>query len=294
MAAAGAGGAQSARRSRRGAAPFARVLAEMFTGDARAASIVLPTRPLDAMYAEPARALIRGARRGGSNRRDRDDSSVRRPRGRRRRRRRTLGAASGHCRGAVVRVSGSCSRGRPMPWPTSSNAPERMSSSPIATVNLWFDRPVLDEPFVGLPGRAMQWVFDKRTVFGDAASHLSLVSSGADAIVRLPNDQLIALAHGELLEALRAGASRPSPALDGRSRAAGDVFAGARAACPAHRREPPSAASFSPAIGLIPACPRPSRAPSAPDTEPRTRRSANLVIWSSSYLVNDWFNDSIR
>ena len=77
-----------------------------------------------------------------------------------------------------------------------------MSSSPIATVNLWFDRPVLDEPFVGLPGRAMQWVFDKRTVFGDAASHLSLVSSGADAIVSLPNDQLIALAHAELLEAL--------------------------------------------------------------------------------------------
>ncbi len=78
----------------------------------------------------------------------------------------------------------------------------RMSSSPIATANLWFDRPVMDEPFVGLPGRAMQWVFDKRTVFGDAASHLSLVSSGADDIIRMPNDQLIALAHGELLEAL--------------------------------------------------------------------------------------------
>jgi uncharacterized protein with NAD-binding domain and iron-sulfur cluster len=49
-------------------------------------------------------------------------------------------------------------------------------------------------------------VFDKRTVFGDAASHLSLVSSGADDIVRLPNDELIAMAHGELLEAL--GAAR--------------------------------------------------------------------------------------
>ena len=42
-----------------------------------------------------------------------------------------------------------------------------MASSPIVTVNLWFDRPILDEPFVGLPGRAMQWVFDKRPVFGD-------------------------------------------------------------------------------------------------------------------------------
>jgi len=32
----------------------------------------------------------------------------------------------------------------------------RMASSPIVTVNLWFDRPVLDEPFVGLPGRTLQ------------------------------------------------------------------------------------------------------------------------------------------
>ena len=77
-----------------------------------------------------------------------------------------------------------------------------MASSPIATVNLWFDRPVLDEPFVGLPGRVMQWVFDKRTLVGGSTSHLSLVSSGADAIVQLPNDQLTALAHSELLDAL--------------------------------------------------------------------------------------------
>ena len=46
-------------------------------------------------------------------------------------------------------------------------APARCASSPIVTVNLWFDRPILDEPFIGLPGRAMQWVFDKRLVFGD-------------------------------------------------------------------------------------------------------------------------------
>ena len=63
-----------------------------------------------------------------------------------------------------------------------------MASSPIVTVNLWFDRPVLDEPFIGLPGRAMQWVFDKRAVFGEGASHLSLVSSGASPLVDLTND----------------------------------------------------------------------------------------------------------
>src|SRR5206468_804112 len=78
----------------------------------------------------------------------------------------------------------------------------RMESSPIVTVNLWFDRAVIDEPFLGLPGRAMQWVFDKRTVFGGTASHLSLVSSGAGPLVERSNDDLIAEAHRELIEAL--------------------------------------------------------------------------------------------
>ena len=43
--------------------------------------------------------------------------------------------------------------------------------SPIVTVNLWLDRPVTDTAFVGLPGRTMQWVFDKRTAIGQDASH---------------------------------------------------------------------------------------------------------------------------
>jgi hydroxysqualene dehydroxylase len=78
------------------------------------------------------------------------------------------------------------------------------ASSPIVTVNLWFDRPVLDDPFVGLPGRDMQWVFDKRDLFGEAASHLSLVSSGASPLVSRTNPELVAAAHTELLEALPA------------------------------------------------------------------------------------------
>jgi len=96
------------------------------------------------------------------------------------------------------------------------------ASSPIVTVNLWFDRPVIDEPFIGLPGRTMQWVFDKRSasgpreasesssaaaravtkVFGEQASHLSLVSSGASQIARRNNAELIGLAQTELLEAI--------------------------------------------------------------------------------------------
>ena len=71
----------------------------------------------------------------------------------------------------------------------------RRSSSPIVTINLWFDRMVMpadDLPFVGLPGRDMQWVFDKRQVFGGEASHLSLVSSGASPLVAKTNAELVA------------------------------------------------------------------------------------------------------
>jgi hydroxysqualene dehydroxylase len=71
-------------------------------------------------------------------------------------------------------------------------------ASPIVTVNLWLDRDVTRAAFLGLPGRTMQWVFDKRELFGDGATHLSLVSSGADAVVARSNDELVALAVEEL------------------------------------------------------------------------------------------------
>jgi hypothetical protein len=85
-------------------------------------------------------------------------------------------------------------------------ASRRTAASPIVTVNLWFDRPVLDEPFIGLPGRTMQWVFDKRLVVGDAASHLTLVSSGAEDVVGMTNVDLIHLALRELTSAIPAAA----------------------------------------------------------------------------------------
>jgi hypothetical protein len=77
-----------------------------------------------------------------------------------------------------------------------------MAASPIVTINLWLDRAVTDVPFVGLPGRTMQWVFDKRMAFGEQASHLSLVSSGAEAIVARSNTELIELAAREVRDAL--------------------------------------------------------------------------------------------
>jgi len=89
----------------------------------------------------------------------------------------------------------------------------RTGACPIVTVNLWFDRPIIDEPFIGLPGRAMQWVFDKRAVFGGTAAHVTVVASGASHLVDWSNDQLIAAAKAELSEALPA--ARPAALLRG-------------------------------------------------------------------------------
>ena len=194
----------------RAAAPtFARVLAEMFGSDPRAAAIALPLKPLHTMYAEPARTYI-----------DRHGGAVR-----------TSAPATVRIHGErVAAVHAAGERWNPaavisaVPWfalpgllefdggddghasalAETLDRARAMTSSPIVTVNLWFDRQVMDQPFIGLPGRAMQWVFDKRTVFGDDASHLSLVASGASPITPLANPELIALAHRELLHAMPA------------------------------------------------------------------------------------------
>ncbi|HET9062116.1 MAG TPA: hydroxysqualene dehydroxylase HpnE [Candidatus Binatia bacterium] len=184
------------------AAPFVRVLAEMFGPDRAASAIALPVRPLHEMYAEPARAFIE--RRGGEVR--------------------TSALARVLTDG--TRVTGVDVRGEripssrvvaAVPWfgmrtlfagpvppelsrlVTDAGA---MTSKPIVTVNLWYDRRVMDEPFVGLPGRSMQWVFDKRLAFGRESSHLSLVASGAGALTGERTEDLIARAAAEVAEAI--------------------------------------------------------------------------------------------
>ena len=92
--------------------------------------------------------------------------------------------------------------GRPAALTAVIDAAESTAASPIVTVNLWFDRPITSNMFVGLPGRANQWVFDKRALFGEATSHVSLVSSGAAALVSRSNQQLVDLALDELRAAM--------------------------------------------------------------------------------------------
>ena len=185
------------------AAPFVRVLAEMFGEDEAAAALVLPTRPLHLMYAEPARAYIEA--RGGEVRvnalarviasADRVEAIEIRG-GERIPASRVISAVPWF---GLRALFGALPPGALVPTLAAASG---MDAMPIVTVNLWYDRRVMDEVFVGLPGRQMQWVFDKRIAFGGEASHLSLVSSGATALTSRSNDELTALAAAEVREAL--------------------------------------------------------------------------------------------
>ena len=183
------------------AEPFVRVLAEMFGRDVSAAAMVLPSRPLHQMYAAPARAFIE--QRGGRVRTNAlarivgDGKAV----------------AGVDVRGERISAKAVVST---VPWQSMrtlfGEAPPALAplladaaavtSKAIVTVNLWYDQRVMDDVFVGLPGRAMQWVFDKRLAFGSQASHLSLVASGADALAAERADAVAARAAAEVREAL--------------------------------------------------------------------------------------------
>ena len=183
------------------APPFAAVLAQMFGGGPQDASLALPTQPLDQVYAEPARRFIE--ERGG-------DVRIGCP------------ARIHLAKGAVSHVEARGERFEAasvvaaVPWyalvdlfsgdlgPIDAvrTAAAGTKPSPIACVNLWLNRRILRTPFLGLAGRTMQWVFDKEQMFEMDTSHITLVSSGADDVMALQNDELIALALGELREAL--------------------------------------------------------------------------------------------
>jgi zeta-carotene desaturase len=184
------------------AAPFARVLAEMFGPDASAAAIVLPTCPLHQMYAEPARDHItarRGEVRTNALARlvvERDRVSAVEVRGERIPAARVIAAVPWFALRQLF------AGGVPPPLERLVSDADRMTSKPIVTVNLWYDRQVMADAFVGLPGRTVQWVFEKRVAFGERASHLSTVTSAADALAGASAGDLVARAASEIADAI--------------------------------------------------------------------------------------------
>lgn len=195
------------------AEPFVRVLSEMFGADRSDAAIGLPAVPLEQLFAEPARVFVEAA---GGEVRTGCQGCIR-------------GVSSEAAPGASalpqvrVEADGTAVESRAVicavPWfalreavdaavaaePVFARTLEtaaELGCSPIVTVNLWLDRPVLDHPFVGLPARRWQWVFDKQQLWRGPTGHLSLVSSGADDVVQMTNEQMVELALAELRQAI--------------------------------------------------------------------------------------------
>jgi uncharacterized protein with NAD-binding domain and iron-sulfur cluster len=82
-----------------------------------------------------------------------------------------------------------------------------MRSTPIVTVNLWFDRTVMDHrtSFIGVADGTSQWLFDRERITG-SGGHLSAVSSGAVDLLRLENEELVARAEADVRRVLPAAA----------------------------------------------------------------------------------------
>jgi zeta-carotene desaturase len=176
---------------------FAQVLALMFSDGARNSAIVMPRVPLDQVYAEPARLFIethRGEVRVNAPAKliadDRGVSGVR------------LGDETIACDAVISTVPWNVFRTLfpVMPAALSPLADEadRIVSRPIVTANLWYDRLVTDEEFVGLPNATIQWVFEK----GTTASHLSCIVSGAIELAERSNDEIVATARTDVEERL--------------------------------------------------------------------------------------------
>jgi len=175
------------------AQPFVRVLAGLFGSDPRDAAVGLPVRPLHEAYAEPARAFIEA--RGGSVRTGAlasvlvDGDHVRNV---------EVGGARYLSRTVIAAVpwfalASLVLRRPPVPkgFDALVDAATQMVSLPIVTVNLWYDRAVMDEPFVGVRGGSIHWIFDRRAVSGRERSHLSLVTSDARDLVGLTNEEIV-------------------------------------------------------------------------------------------------------
>lgn len=81
------------------------------------------------------------------------------------------------------------------------SALKRLSGSPIISIHLWFDRPIMEEDFVGLVGSPIHWVFNKSRLWtkeDDNGGAISCTISGAHDLIDKPPTALSSLAHREL------------------------------------------------------------------------------------------------
>jgi squalene-associated FAD-dependent desaturase len=180
---------------------FARALRKAFLGNWDNPAVAFPIVGLSELYVRPAEAFIerhRGKLRTGmdvtqvvvreglaSGVRIKDGSTIR-------------------CRAVILAVpSVKVLPLLPAPLRRSDNFMSIGSApvSPILSIHLWYQSEFMRQPMVGLIGRRVQWVFNRRKIMRDnssAGGHLTAVISAAHAYVGLSNDELVEIAVADL------------------------------------------------------------------------------------------------
>jgi squalene-associated FAD-dependent desaturase len=80
-----------------------------------------------------------------------------------------------------------------------------LEDSPIVSVHLWFDQPILDVPLAALLGSDAHWVFDRGALTGsrpERGQYLTVVSSGVPELLEVRGRELVERIAGQLVERL--------------------------------------------------------------------------------------------
>jgi monoamine oxidase len=77
-----------------------------------------------------------------------------------------------------------------------------LEHSPIVSVHLLFDRPLMKQPLVALLGSPAHWVFNRGALTGGRQGYLTVVSSGAPELEALRGRELVDLIAGAVTERL--------------------------------------------------------------------------------------------
>jgi squalene-associated FAD-dependent desaturase len=79
--------------------------------------------------------------------------------------------------------------------------PPQLEDSPIVSVHLWFDRPLLHTPLAALLGSDAHWVFDRGSLTGhepDRGQYLTVVASGVPELLEIRGRGLVERIAGQL------------------------------------------------------------------------------------------------
>jgi squalene-associated FAD-dependent desaturase len=190
---------------------FVRSLRTAFLEDRANASLAIPSVGLSDLYANPARDLI--LREGGgvhcSTRVARVDVAEGSATGV------TLQDGSFVGASAVILALPPAEARAVLPEPLASQgflaSIAATSFSPIVSVHLWFRHEVMSRDVVGLIGRTVQWVFNRRRLAGGGpeGGHISATISAAHEIVGKTQDEIVGIVMHDLRSAF--GQEMPDP-----------------------------------------------------------------------------------